>query len=90
MQKRRLWHRFFSCEFCEISKNIFFTEHIWVTASEISLLIIREFKRIANGFLVILGGNFFSCDYIRLISEAKFEDNPYGYSKALFIDCIPK
>ena len=24
----------FSCEFCEISKNTFFTEHIWVTASE--------------------------------------------------------
>ena len=24
----------YSCEFCEISKNIFFTEHLWVTASE--------------------------------------------------------
>ena len=24
----------FSCEFCEISKNIFFTEHLWTTASE--------------------------------------------------------
>ena len=23
----------FSCEFCEISKNTFFTEHIWATAS---------------------------------------------------------
>ena len=23
----------FSCEFCEISKNNFFTEHLWVTAS---------------------------------------------------------
>ena len=23
----------FSCEFYEISKNIFFTEHLWVTAS---------------------------------------------------------
>ena len=23
----------FSCEFCEISKNTFFTEHLWVTAS---------------------------------------------------------
>ena len=22
----------FSCEFCEISKNTFFTEHLWVTA----------------------------------------------------------
>ena len=24
----------FSCEFCKISKNIFFTEHLWATASE--------------------------------------------------------
>ena len=23
----------FSCEFCEISKNTFFTEHVWTTAS---------------------------------------------------------
>ena len=22
-----------SCEFCEISKNTFFTEHLWTTAS---------------------------------------------------------
>ena len=26
----------FSCEFCEISKNIFFTEHLWTTASMIT------------------------------------------------------
>ena len=24
----------FSCEFCEISQNTFFTEHLWATASE--------------------------------------------------------
>ena len=24
----------FSCEFCDIFKNIFFTEHLWTTASE--------------------------------------------------------
>ena len=24
----------FSCEFCEIFKNTFFTEHLWTTASE--------------------------------------------------------
>ena len=24
----------FSCEFCKISKNIFFTEHLWATASK--------------------------------------------------------
>ena len=25
----------FTCEFCEISKNTFFTEHLWATASMI-------------------------------------------------------
>ena len=25
----------FSCEFCEIFKNTFFTEHLWTTASEV-------------------------------------------------------
>ena len=24
----------FSCEFCEISENTFFAEHLWTTASE--------------------------------------------------------
>ena len=24
----------FSCEFCEIFKNTFFSEHLWTTASE--------------------------------------------------------
>ena len=42
--KKRLWHacifieketlaQVFSCEFCEISKNTFFTEHLWTDAS---------------------------------------------------------
>ena len=29
----------FSCEFCEISKNTFFTEHLWMTASEGHIII---------------------------------------------------
>ena len=31
--KKRLWHQVFSCEFCEISKNTFFSEHFRTTAS---------------------------------------------------------
>ena len=27
----------FSCEFCEISKNTFFTEHLWTTAYVLEL-----------------------------------------------------
>ena len=29
----------FSCQFCQISKNIFFTEHSWTTASEHNLIL---------------------------------------------------
>ena len=31
--KKEALAQVFSCEFCEISKNIFFTEHVWATAS---------------------------------------------------------
>ena len=27
----------FSCEFCEISRNTFFTEHLWEIASAVAL-----------------------------------------------------
>ena len=33
--KKRPWQEF-SCEFCDILKNIFFTEHLWTTASRYS------------------------------------------------------
>ena len=29
-----------SCEFCEISKNTFFTEHLWATASKTMILVV--------------------------------------------------
>ena len=32
--KKETLAKVFSCEFCEISKNTFFTEHLWVAASE--------------------------------------------------------
>ena len=31
--KREALAKVFSCEFCEIFKNTFFTEHVWATAS---------------------------------------------------------
>ena len=33
--KKETLAQLFSCEFCEISKNTFFTEHFWATASGI-------------------------------------------------------
>ena len=32
--KKKTLAQMFSCEFCEISKNNIFTEHLWATASE--------------------------------------------------------
>ena len=37
IKKEALAH-VFSCEFCQISKNTFFTEHLWTTASTHKLL----------------------------------------------------
>ena len=33
--KKETLAQIFSCEFCEISKNTFFTEHLWAIASHI-------------------------------------------------------
>ena len=33
--KKETLAQVFSCEFCKISKNTFFTEHLWTTASEV-------------------------------------------------------
>ena len=42
IKKKTLAHMF-SCEFCEISKNTFFTEHHWTTASEKIIKILLAF-----------------------------------------------
>ena len=34
--KKETLAQLFSCEFCEISKITFFTEHLWTTAFELS------------------------------------------------------
>ena len=40
----------FSCEFCAISKNNFFTEHFWATASELFIKMF-SYDRFAICFL---------------------------------------
>ena len=42
--KKRLWHRCFPVDFGEISKNTFFTKHLWTTASASNV------KRICENF----------------------------------------
>ena len=37
--KKEALAQVFSCEFCEISKNTFFTEHLWATASVLPTLL---------------------------------------------------
>ena len=43
--KKETLAQVFSCEFSEISKNTFFVEHLWATAS--------EYKILADGWLYI-------------------------------------
>ena len=45
--KKETLTQLFSYEFCEISKNTFFTEHLWATASKTSK--IQTFATIVNG-----------------------------------------
>ena len=53
----------FPCEFCEISKNIFLTEHLWATASYFTVStfnldrILNEFKWFKSFCDVFRGNN---------------------------------
>ena len=40
--KKETLKQVFSCEFCEISKNNFFTEYLWAIASSIHLWMVLE------------------------------------------------
>ena len=40
--KKETLAQVFFCEFCEISKNTFFTEHLWATASHLSKFVIKK------------------------------------------------
>ena len=43
----------FSCEFCEISKNLFFTEHLLATASLCHLIpLVRFFQGLKYAYVV--------------------------------------
>ena len=44
--KKETLAQVFSCEFCEISKNTSFTEHLRGTASELLLLFLSELENI--------------------------------------------
>ena len=44
----------FSSEFCEISKNTFFTEHPWTTASDMRIDVISILENIAKFHFLML------------------------------------
>ena len=52
----------FSCEFCEISKNIFFTEHLLATAS-INITTLVKFFLFSYTCYVQLTCQVFSCEF---------------------------
>ena len=43
--KKETLAQVFACEFCEISKNTFFAEHLWTTASGISVIRLKKLLR---------------------------------------------
>ena len=52
--KKETLTKLFSCEFCEISKDIFFTEHLWVTASDPTSSLIRYFPKCSPIFFFLI------------------------------------
>ena len=42
------WSCRFSCEFCKISKNAFFTEYLWATASALRSFNVSRFSRLCS------------------------------------------
>ena len=40
--KRQTLAQVFSCEFCEISNNTYFTKHLWTTASDIVFEVCKD------------------------------------------------
>ena len=42
--KKESLTQLYSCEFCEITKNTFFTEHLWTLASVTLVLWLKEVK----------------------------------------------
>ena len=47
--KKETLAQVFSCEFCEISKNTFFTEHLWATASTASITFAQTYRNFHHG-----------------------------------------
>ena len=74
--KKKLWHRCFPVN-CEISKNIFFTEHLWTAASKynknlILILSIRE-GACAQGLLNILIKGLWSFIILNVFAKDKLD-----------------
>ena len=66
----------FSCEFCELSRNTFFSEHVWATASALKLplfhrnLFLSGFKHKGGLF-----NDFFSNQCSLIINNSKLPTN---------------
>ena len=66
----------FSCEFCEISKNTFFTEHFWATASIINK--ISPFADLRHGLKHIFYISCFLDNLLLLTQHYLYLSSPFG------------
>ena len=49
--KKKLWRSCFSCEFCEISKNNFFTEQLWAAVFGIPIILCSFMETFIDVFI---------------------------------------
>ena len=75
----------FSCEFCEISKNTFFTEHLWATAFNGSIVCDHL---ASDGINLSYDGTDVSCKNIAFLFEQFFMNKVKRSSNYLLNDRI--
>ena len=68
VRKREALAQVFSCEFCEISKNTFFTEHLWATASIKRKLNFND-THCVRLFEAFVSNQPFFCNYREIIKQ---------------------
>ena len=76
--KKETLAQVFSCEFCEISKNIFFIEHVWATAFEFGLL------RKSSSFSFLTSFACVNTSYNISIFTCSINMDTFGTAKPIF------
>ena len=66
----------FSCEFCEIFKNTFFTDHLWATASNNFKL--EDELGFTSNYISLQGRQVFFVSFLKHLNKYRFEKSGEG------------